>query len=74
MSHTGKPYTDARKAAALLGVPLHAVIHDIEAGWSQWRSLNGADVNGLWLVESWQLEEPHLSRHRRRLESTRGQT
>ena len=58
---------DARKAARELGAPLEAVIEDIRAGMvGRLESLIGGPAGSWWLVDGYQLEEPHLSRHRKR--------
>jgi len=64
----GKPYLTARKASALLGVPLERVIEDIDLGMTgNLAALIGAAVGGVYMVPSWELEGDRLAMHRARL-------
>ena len=66
-----KPYLTARKASELLGVPLEAVVADIDRGVEGHLSaLIGASVGGIYMVPSWELEGDRLAMHRARLTRT----
>jgi hypothetical protein len=64
---TAKPYLSATVAAAKIGVPRDQIIADIECGQTDPLALTGAAVGDWYVVEAWELDEPRLSMHRRRL-------
>jgi hypothetical protein len=67
-----KPYVSARTAAEILGVSVHVVITDIEAGLrGELHTLTGSKQGDWWLVEAWELEAPRLEFQRRRLAAQR---
>ena len=66
-----KPYLTARKASALLGVPLERVVEDIDLGMTgNLAALIGAAVGGVYMVPAWELEGDRLAMHRARLTRT----
>jgi len=66
-----KPYLTARKASALLGVPLERVVEDIDLGMTgNLAALIGASVGGVYMVPAWELEGDRLAMHRERLRAS----
>ena len=68
MQNLEKPYATSLKAVVALGVSKTVVEDDIIAGMAgHIRSLIGGRDGDYWFVESFELEEPRLSIHRKRL-------
>jgi hypothetical protein len=63
-----KPYVDASKAAALLGVTRSVVVADVIRGYEKMDSLTGvAHDGGVCVVDRKDLEGEWLEFHRKRL-------